>query len=136
MRDRETSFSWPRPAPALISSRIMSIAAVCSRTSSRNSKDNPLRAPPRKRPERTKSKNHMPRTLQPDRQLFVVTLALCFIGAVMVFSASAMTAREQFGNGYIFLLRQLVYIALGIGGMFWLMKTDSRTLRQPRVIFT
>jgi cell division protein FtsW len=78
----------------------------------------------------------MPRTLQPDRQLFIVTLALCFIGAVMVFSASAMTAREQFGNGYIFLIRQLVYIALGIGGMFWLMKTDYRILRQPRVIFT
>ena len=34
----------------------------------------------------------MPRSLQPDRQLFGVTLALCFIGAVMVFSASAVTA--------------------------------------------
>jgi len=54
----------------------------------------------------------------------------------MVFSASAMTAREQFGNGYIFLVRQLLYAALGIGGMFWLMKTDYRKLRQPRVIFT
>ena len=33
--------------------------------------------------------------LQPDRQLFGVTLALCLIGAVMVFSASAVTAREH-----------------------------------------
>jgi cell division protein FtsW len=78
----------------------------------------------------------MPRSLQPDRQLFIATLALCLFGAVMVFSASAMTARELFGNGYIFLIRQLVFIALGIGGMFFLMNTDYRKLRQPRVIFT
>jgi cell division protein FtsW len=78
----------------------------------------------------------MPRSLQPDRKLFGVTLALCFIGAVMVFSASAITAREQGGNGYAFLLRQLLWIALGLGGMFWLMNTDYRKLRQPRVIFT
>ena len=58
------------------------------------------------------------------------------MGAVMVFSASAMTAREQYGNGYFFLLRQLVWIVLGIAGMFWLMKADYRKLRQPHVIFT
>jgi cell division protein FtsW len=78
----------------------------------------------------------MPRSLQPDRRLFGVTLALCLIGAVMVFSASAMIAREQYGNAYYFLLRQLVWLALGIAGMFWLMNTDYRKLRQPRVIFT
>ena len=37
------------------------------------------------------------------------TLALCLIGAVMVFSASAVTAREQYGIGYIFLFRQLLW---------------------------
>ena len=78
----------------------------------------------------------MPRSLQHDRQLFGATLALCLIGAVMVFSASAMTAREGYGNAYHFLLRQLLWIALGIAGMFWLMNTDYRKLRQPRVIFT
>jgi cell division protein FtsW len=78
----------------------------------------------------------MPRPVQPDRQLLGVTLALCFIGAVMVFSASALTAREQFGSGYIFLIRQLLAIAIGIGGMYWLMNLDYRRLRQPRVIFT
>jgi cell division protein FtsW len=78
----------------------------------------------------------MPRSLQPDKKLFGVTLALCFIGAVMVFSASAITAREQGGNGYAFLLRQVLWIALGLAGMFWLMNTDYRKLRQPRVIFT
>jgi cell division protein FtsW len=78
----------------------------------------------------------MPRSLEPDRKLFGATLALCLMGAVMVFSASAMTAREQSGNGYTFLIRQLVWIVLGIAGMFWLMNTDYRKLRQPRVIFT
>ncbi|MFY9751388.1 MAG: putative lipid II flippase FtsW [Candidatus Acidiferrales bacterium] len=78
----------------------------------------------------------MPRAVQPDRQLLGVTLALCFIGAVMVFSASALTARELYHNGYIFLIRQLVAVAVGIAGMFWLMNTDYRKLRQPAVIFT
>ena len=36
----------------------------------------------------------------------------------------------------MFLLRQLLWVALGIAGMFWLMNTDYRKLRQPRVIFT
>jgi cell division protein FtsW len=78
----------------------------------------------------------MPRSLQPDRKLFGATLALCLLGAVMVFSASAVTAREQFGNGYTFLLRQAVWLVLGLAGMIWLMNTDYRRLRQPRVIFT
>jgi cell division protein FtsW len=78
----------------------------------------------------------MPRSLQPDRQLFGTTLALCLIGAVMVFSASAVTAREEYGNGYTFLIRQLLWVAIGLAGMFKLMNTDYRILRQPRVIFT
>jgi cell division protein FtsW len=78
----------------------------------------------------------MPLSLQPDRKIFGVTLALCLIGAVMVFSASAVTAREEYGSGYTFLLRQLLWLALGIAGMFGLMNLDYRKLRQPGVIFT
>ncbi|MGA2720631.1 MAG: FtsW/RodA/SpoVE family cell cycle protein, partial [Candidatus Acidiferrales bacterium] len=78
----------------------------------------------------------MPLSLQPDRKMFGVTLALCLIGAVMVFSASAVTAREEYGNGYTFLLRQALWLALGIAGMFGLMNMDYRKLRQPGVIFT
>src|SRR5579872_3583659 len=78
----------------------------------------------------------MPLSLQPDRKMFGVTLALCLIGAVMVFSASAVTAREEYGNGYTFLLRQVLWLAIGIAGMFALMNLDYRKLRQPRVVFT
>jgi cell division protein FtsW len=78
----------------------------------------------------------MPLSLQPDRKMFGVTLALCLIGAVMIFSASAVTAREEYGHGYTFLLRQVLWLAIGIAGMFRLMNMDYRKLRQPRVIFT
>jgi cell division protein FtsW len=78
----------------------------------------------------------MPCSLQHDRKLFGVTLTLCLVGAVMVFSASAVTLRQEGGHSYAFLIRQLLWVAIGIAGMFWLMNTDYRKLRQPRVIFT
>ena len=77
----------------------------------------------------------MPRILQPDRKLFGATLALCLLGTVMVFSASAVVTRELGGSGYSFFLRQMICMVLGIGGMFALMNFDYRRLRQPRVIF-
>jgi cell division protein FtsW len=78
----------------------------------------------------------MPRRLETDRWLFGATLVLCLIGAVMVFSASAVTAREQFGQASYFIVRQLAWLVLGFGAMFWLMNTDYRRLRQPGVVFT
>ncbi|MGH9773419.1 MAG: putative lipid II flippase FtsW [Candidatus Acidiferrales bacterium] len=78
----------------------------------------------------------MPRSLQPDWKLFGSTVALCLFGAVMVFSATAVTSREQGASGYAFLLRQLAWLMIGFAGMFLLMNTDYRKLRQPRVIFS
>ena len=78
----------------------------------------------------------MPRPLESDRWLFGVTLALCLLGAVMIFSASAVTADHQYGRPYIFLLRQAAWLVLGIFGMFALMRTDYRRLREPAVVCT
>ena len=78
----------------------------------------------------------MPRRLETDRWLFLATLSLCLVGAVMVFSASAVTAREQYGNGYHFFLRQLLWLAFGLVGMFAMVSLDYRRLRQPRFVFT
>jgi cell division protein FtsW len=78
----------------------------------------------------------VPRRLENDRWLFGVTLGLCLLGAVMVFSASAVTAEHQYGRSYIFLLRQAVWLVLGIVGMFALMRTDYRRLREPAVVYT
>ncbi len=78
----------------------------------------------------------MPRQVENDRWLFGVTLALCLLGAVMIFSASAVTAEHQYGRPYIFLLRQSAWLAIGIVGMFALMRTDYRRLREPAVVCT
>ena len=78
----------------------------------------------------------MPRRLENDRWLFGVTLALCLLGAVMIYSASAVTADHQYGRSYIFLLRQAVWLVLGLAGMFALMRMDYRRLREPTVVYT
>src|ERR1700694_1655300 len=77
----------------------------------------------------------MPRRLENDRWLFGVTLALCLRGAVMMYSASAVAADQQYGRSYIFLLRQAAWLLLGLLGMFALMRTDYRRLREPAVVY-
>lgn len=74
--------------------------------------------------------------LETDRWLFLSTVGLCLVGAVMVFSASAVTARAQYGHAWYFLVRQLVWLAFGAGGMLLLMNIDYRFLRKPAVVFT
>lgn len=78
----------------------------------------------------------MPKRLENDRWLFGVTLVLCLLGAVMIFSASAVTAEHQYGRSYIFVARQAVWLVLGLVGMFALMRTDYRRLREPAVVYT
>src|SRR6266436_1602714 len=78
----------------------------------------------------------MARRLENDGWLFGVTLTLCLLGAVMIFSASAVTAEHEYGRSYIFLVRQVVWLILGVFGMFALMRTDYRRLRQPAVVYT
>lgn len=78
----------------------------------------------------------MPRKVENDRWLFGVTLALCLLGAVMIYSASAVTADQQYGRSYIFLLRQAAWLLIGLLGMFALMRTDYRRLRAPAVVYT
>jgi cell division protein FtsW len=70
-----------------------------------------------------------------DRWLFGVTLALCLFGAVMILSASAMTAEQQYGHSYIFLVRQAAWLMIGLLGMFVLMRTDYHKLREPAVVY-
>jgi cell division protein FtsW len=78
----------------------------------------------------------VPRRLESDRWLFIVTLVLCLLGAVMIFSASAMTAEEKYGHSYIFVARQAAWLLIGLCGMFALMKMDYRKLREPAVVYT
>ena len=78
----------------------------------------------------------MARRSDTDRWLFVVTLVLCLMGAVMIFSASAVTAQNQFGHSYYFVVRQIAWLVIGLLGMFALMKLDYHRLREPAVVYT
>ena len=78
----------------------------------------------------------MARQAETDRWLFMVTLALCLLGTVMIFSASAVTAQQQYGHSYVFVLRQAVWLVAGLAGMFGLMRMDYHRLREPVVVYT
>lgn len=71
-----------------------------------------------------------------DKWLFTVTLLLVVVGLVMIFSASAVMAKERFGSPYGFMLRQLAWAAAGIAAMVTVMNIDYRKLRKPPVVFT
>jgi cell division protein FtsW len=78
----------------------------------------------------------MAKRVSVDRWMFTVTLLLVFIGLVMVFSASAVMAKERYGSPYSFLLKQAVWAVAGIVFMLLGMKLDYRRLRHPAVVFS
>jgi cell division protein FtsW len=77
----------------------------------------------------------MAKRVSVDSWLFTVTLLLIFVGLVRVFSASAVMAKERYGSGYFFLLRQLGWAAAGIVVMVVEMKVDYRRYKHPAVVF-
>jgi len=78
----------------------------------------------------------MAKRVSVDKWLFTVTLLLVFIGLVMVFSASAVMAKERFGSPYGFLVRQMAWAAAGLVFMTVIMNIDYHKFRLPAVVFT
>ena len=78
----------------------------------------------------------MAKRVSVDGWLFGVTLLLVFAGLIMVYSASAIVAKEKFGSDTAFLLRQGIYAAIGLGAMFGFMRLDYRKLNRPALVFT
>jgi len=78
----------------------------------------------------------MAKRISVDRWLFIVTLVLVFVGLVMVFSASAVIAKERYHSGYFFLFRQLGWAAAGFFAMLVGMKIDYKRLKPPAVVFS
>lgn len=78
----------------------------------------------------------MARRLESDRILFGAVVALVLLGALMVFSASAVMAAERYGSSYYFFLRQLAWAGLGLTLMFAIMNVDYHRLATPQVIFS
>ena len=77
----------------------------------------------------------MARQLQTDKVLFGTVVILLLFGLIMVFSASAVIAQEQYHSSYHFLFRQGLWAVLGLGLMVIMMNFDYRRLARPTVIF-
>jgi cell division protein FtsW len=78
----------------------------------------------------------MAKRVHVDPWLFGVTMLMVFAGLVMVFSASAIVAKERFHSETWFLLRQGLCALLGLAAMFVLMHVDYRKLNKPSLVFT
>jgi cell division protein FtsW len=78
----------------------------------------------------------MAKRVSVDRWLFGATLLLVLLGLVMVFSASAVMAKDRFGSPYTFVLRQIGWACAGVLAMVVLMRVDYRKYKHPAVVFT
>lgn len=78
----------------------------------------------------------MAKRISVDRGLFTVTLLLVFIGLIMVFSASAVMAKERYGSPYTFLVRQAAWAAAGMLAMLVGMKIDYRRYKHPAFVYS
>ena len=70
-----------------------------------------------------------------DKWLFGTVLLLVLFGLVMVFSASAVMAKATVGSPYAFVLKQAVFVLLGLVAIFILMRVDYRHYNNPKLIF-
>lgn len=77
----------------------------------------------------------MARKLQSDKWLFLATLALVCVSVVMVYSASAVVALENFKTPYHFVIRQVMWAVLGLAVLSIVMRIDYRTYRNEQLIW-
>jgi cell division protein FtsW (lipid II flippase) len=78
----------------------------------------------------------MAKRVSVDRWMFTVTTILVFVGLVMIFSASAVMAKERFGSAYEFLFKQLIWAVAGLAVMVVAMKVDYKRLQHPALVFS
>jgi cell division protein FtsW len=78
----------------------------------------------------------MAKRVSVDRWMFTVTTLLVFVGLVMIFSASAVMAKERYGSAYEFLVKQLIWAVAGLFVMVVAMKVDYKRLQHPALVFS
>jgi len=77
----------------------------------------------------------MARTLRSDKLLFWATLLLLGLSVVMVYSATAVPAAQRFERPAFFLIKQMVWVALGLGLLVVAMRIDYHEYRKPALIW-
>ena len=77
----------------------------------------------------------MAKTVGVDKWLYFATLVLVVVGLAMVFSASAVMARDRFDSPYYFLVRQAIFAAGGLVCMTLLMRVNYSKYNRPSVVF-
>lgn len=78
----------------------------------------------------------MPRKRVFDKVLFVTVVLLSLLGLLVVYSASAVLASDQYGTPYHFLIRQTIALVIGLAGMAILMRANYRALAKPGLVYT
>lgn len=77
----------------------------------------------------------MARTLKSDRVLFTATLLLICASIVMVYSASALMALERYQQSDLFVIKQVMWAAIGLVALTMAMRVDYRRYRDDRFIW-
>ena len=70
-----------------------------------------------------------------DKWMYCVTLVLVVVGLLMVFSASAVMAKERYGSPYNFVSRQAIWAAAGLAAMTLLMRVNYRQYNKQSVVY-
>jgi len=77
----------------------------------------------------------MPRKRAYDRVMCVTIALLCLMGLLMIYSASAVLAGDQYGTPYHFLVRQVIALVIGVAGMVVLMRINYRALARQGLVY-
>ena len=77
----------------------------------------------------------MARKLKSDNVLFVAAILMVCVSVVMVYSASAHRALDDYKDPYFFLIRQALWAMLGVAVLYVAMRIDYRTYRNGALIW-
>jgi cell division protein FtsW len=68
-----------------------------------------------------------------DLIIMLMVIALTCFGVVMVYSSSSIMAVKKFHDEFYFLKRQMIYLVLGMGVMWWAMRVDYHIWKKAAV---
>lgn len=70
-----------------------------------------------------------------DKKLLFLTICLLTLGTIMVFSASYPYALSHYGDGYYYLKRQVIFLAIGLIAMYVMSRLNIQILKKIAPIF-